>query len=303
MCVQPLLASVLHIQLYSTTLPCVYYDTYKDFVQIALEKSKCLMTPPHFRLDSVTFLLFTTTMFKQGALTDEEMLELQGNGDNLASFQSYDDYLDSQITPEDLYYLEDEELARQLVELGYRGSGETLKREEFEQRKKAEREKNSHKVSESKRLASANCDLTQFTFLQALANREELVRAGKLTSIIFIRTKNHVGQEISGYIDYAHRLKMEAFEPYFQRKKKFMPRPTDLSYYNWETQTSTNNSTPNFQVIADNAAGLLFKNKRDRKVINVDPQSRPGDNSIRTEIPTNEYLQVVIYDHMTRRKS
>ena len=56
-------------------------------------------------------------------------------------------------------------------------------------------------------------------------------------------------------------------------------------------------------MIADNAAGLLFKNKRDRKVINVDPQSRPGDNSIRTEIPTNEYLQVVIYDHMTRRKS
>ena len=130
-----------------------------------------------------------------------------------------------------------------------------------------------------------------------------VVRAGKLTSIIFIRTRNHVGQEISGYIDYAHRLKMEAFEPYFNRKKKFMPRPTDLSYYNWETQTSTNNSTPNFQVIADNAAGLLFKNKRDRKVINVDPQSRPGDNSIRTEIPTSEYLQVVIYDHMTRRKS
>ena len=259
---------------------------------------------PDYKKNKTGYILaLPSTMFKQGALTDEEMLELQGNGDNLASFQSYDDYLDSQITPEDLYYLEDEELARQLVELGYRGSGETLKREEFEQRKKAEREKNSHKVSESKRLASANCDLTQFTFLQALANREELVRAGKLTSIIFIRTKNHVGQEISGYIDYAHRLKMEAFEPYFQRKKKFMPRPTDLSYYNWETQTSTNNSTPNFQVIADNAAGLLFKNKRDRKVINVDPQSRPGDNSIRTEIPTNEYLQVVIYDHMTRRKS
>ena len=87
-------------------------------------------------------------MFKSGgALTDEELLELQGNGDNLSGFQSYDDYLDSQITAEDLYYLEDEELARHLVELGYRGSGETLKREEFEQRKKAEREKNSHKVN------------------------------------------------------------------------------------------------------------------------------------------------------------
>lgn len=29
---------------------------------------------------------------------------------------------------------------------------------------------------------------------------------------------------------------------------QLMPRPTDLSYYNWETQTSTSNSTPNFQV-------------------------------------------------------
>ena len=27
-----------------------------------------------------------------------------------------------------------------------------------------------------------------------------------------------------------------------------MPKPTDLSYYNWETQTSTSNSSPNFQV-------------------------------------------------------
>ena len=27
-----------------------------------------------------------------------------------------------------------------------------------------------------------------------------------------------------------------------------------------------------FQVIADNETGLLFKNKRDRKVINVDPK-------------------------------
>ena len=91
-----------------------------------------------------------------------------------------------------------------------------------------------------------------------------------------------------------------------------MPKPTDLSYYNWETQTSTSNSSPNFQVrharthqpasscslpphslshggitvrrpdgwgwcvqvIAENDSGLLFKNKRDRKIINVDPSVR-----------------------------
>ena len=118
-----------------------------------------------------------------------------------------------------------------------------------------------------------------------------MCRCGAQT-IIFIRDKNHKGQEVSGYIDYAHRLKTENFEPYFERKHKLMPKPSDLSFYNWETQTSTSNATQNFQVIADNEAGLLFKNKRDRKVINVDPKSRPGDNSRRIELQTHEYIQV-----------
>lgn len=47
-------------------------------------------------------------------------------------------------------------------------------------------------------------------------------------SIIFIRDKNARDQEISGYIDYAHRLKTEDFEPYFSGKKKLLPRPSDL---------------------------------------------------------------------------
>ena len=40
---------------------------------------------------------------------------------------------------------------------------------------------------------------------QALQQREESVRNGKLTTIIFIRDQNAKGQEISGYIDYGHR--------------------------------------------------------------------------------------------------
>uniref|UniRef100_A0A8C4XY12 Cilia- and flagella-associated protein 299 n=2 Tax=Gopherus TaxID=38771 RepID=A0A8C4XY12_9SAUR len=55
----------------------------------------------------------------------------------ITQFNSYEDYLDSQITTQDLFYLENEEMARQLVELGFRGSGEVLKREEFETRKAA----------------------------------------------------------------------------------------------------------------------------------------------------------------------
>jgi hypothetical protein len=91
-------------------------------------------------------------------------------------------------------------------------------------------------------------DLTGKALLTALAVREEDVRNGKLTSIIFVRDRNQNGQEISGYIDYAHRLKVEDCSPYFECKKKFLPKPSDLSFYNWETQTCTQNPTPNFQV-------------------------------------------------------
>jgi len=44
-------------------------------------------------------------------------------------FDTYEDYLDSQLTETDLGYLEDEEMARQVVELGYRGLADTIRRE------------------------------------------------------------------------------------------------------------------------------------------------------------------------------
>ncbi|KAK2541734.1 hypothetical protein Q9233_000640 [Columba guinea] len=50
------------------------------------------------------------------------------------SFRTYEEYLESQLTALDMYYLESEEVGRQLVELGFRGSGNVLQREEFEAR-------------------------------------------------------------------------------------------------------------------------------------------------------------------------
>ncbi|XP_073399106.1 cilia- and flagella-associated protein 299 [Dendrobates tinctorius] len=220
----------------------------------------------------------------------------------VAQYNTYEDFLDSQISSLDLFYLEDEELARQLVELGYRGSGEVLKREEFETRKAAAEASRLAQRSQQKILSSAGKELKD-NFLKALALREEANRNGKMTSIIFIRDKNSHGQELSGYIDYSHRLKTEDFEVYFSGKKKLLPRPADLSFYNWETHVSTSNASPNYQVIAENSSGLLFKNKRDRKILNVDPKASPGDNSSRTPIQTDLYIQAVIYDHITRRKT
>ena len=102
---------------------------------------------------------------------------------------------------------------------------------------------------------------------------------------------------------------------------------SDLSFYNWDTQHSTSNESPNFQILPDHEQGLLFKNKRDRKagmpachgniqsssaklffnlvycfsvfegciedkVISVDPRSEPGDNSKRLEVPGRQQTRL-----------
>ena len=87
-------------------------------------------------------------------------------------------------------------------------------------------------------------------FLHELAKREEQVLNGKLLTIIFVRYESK-NSEISGYIDYAHRLKTDNFKEYFKGKDKLRPRTSDLSYYNWKTGMCVSNDSPNFKVDAN----------------------------------------------------
>ena len=221
---------------------------------------------------------------------------------SVLDYQTYEDYLDQQVTAEDLFYLEDPDNARQIVELGYKGK-DFMSREEFEQARKAAQEGPLKRKKSLEVVCSQGKHFEHSKFLYALAKREELVKNGKLSTIIFIRAVVK-GHEVSGYIDYGHRLKTDDFEEYFDGKKTLVPKRSDLSYYNWKTHTLYYNNSSTFQVLADNEMGLLFKHKRDRKTINVDPRApTPGDNSNRTVLQTDEYTQVTIYDHVTRRKN
>uniref|UniRef100_UPI003D6F5C2B cilia- and flagella-associated protein 299 n=1 Tax=Danio rerio TaxID=7955 RepID=UPI003D6F5C2B len=220
------------------------------------------------------------------------------SGEKMDEFRTYEDFLDSQIKPVDLFYLEDQELARQLVELGLKDS--SLEREEFETRKAAAEASRLASGSQQKKLASTGKELKD-NFLRALAEREEANRSGEMNSIIFIRDQNARGQEISAYIDYSHRLKSEDFEPYFSGKKRLLPKTSDLSFYNWRTQKSKHNNSSNYEVITENPSGLLFKCKNDRKILNVDPEELPGDSSTRTPVQSDLYVHVVIYDHVIRK--
>ncbi|KAF0034348.1 hypothetical protein F2P81_014414 [Scophthalmus maximus] len=54
---------------------------------------------------------------------------------SVSQFKVYEDYLDSKVTPVDLFYLKSRDLARKLVEHGHKGT--VLSREEFEEKKAA----------------------------------------------------------------------------------------------------------------------------------------------------------------------
>lgn len=49
----------------------------------------------------------------------------------------------------------------------------------------------------------------------------------------------------------------------------------------------------------------MFRNKRDRKVINVNQKNRTDDKEsiARFEISSPDYTQIVLYDHETRKKN
>ena len=162
-----------------------------------------------------------------------------------------------------------------------------------------------NRAKEFKALASDDCSqIVGDKFLEALKHRERNLKNGRMTTILFLRVAgSHGKNEVSGYIDLADRMKKEDFKPIFMKKKVLMPKETDLSYYNWDGQKASINDSPNFRTDANSDQGLLFRNKRDRKIICVNPEIHEiGDDTERIEIESPHYTQVVFFDHLTRRK-
>ncbi|XP_076548556.1 cilia- and flagella-associated protein 299-like isoform X2 [Osmia lignaria lignaria] len=193
----------------------------------------------------------------------------------LLAFKDYENYLDSLITFVDLGYLGNLNVAREIAELGYRCTGETLSREAFYKRVKAVKD----------------------LFFP-------LYRPYELTSEL-ITPANPVMQELALRERLnSERLEKENWVPYFEGKKKIWPRASDLAYYHWRTGKTCINETSNYQPIIDPKHGLLFKNCHDRHLINVNPEaSSPGVCTTRIRIFCLQYEHVILYDHIIRSKS
>lgn len=229
------------------------------------------------------------------------MASMQIEGDRrLLKFDSYEAYLDSLITCKDLSYLQSIYDARTIAELGYRSSGDTLTREEFIKRFAAVHSYFFPKMMPTD-LLSKHVEITE-NFLQELANREKGNKNGYLATIIFIRHYTKAGFEVSGYIDYADRLRHQDWLPIYQGKKRLWPRTDDLSFYHWRNKTITMNNSLNFKVVIDPVHGLQFQCWHDRKYISVNPNAPVTWHTTRTTIPTDKYEHVVLLDHLIRRR-
>lgn len=135
----------------------------------------------------------------------------------LLKFNSYEDYLDSLINKQDLCYLENIQSARTIAELGYRTSGETLSRKQFERRLAAV----TRYLTPHQPYISYSEGITGGDPLHVnLAIRERSNRVGILSTIIFLSIEKIKGFEISAYIDYGDRLMKENWVPIFRGEYK-----------------------------------------------------------------------------------
>ncbi|KAJ2952586.1 hypothetical protein O0L34_g6910 [Tuta absoluta] len=219
----------------------------------------------------------------------------------LLQFETYEDYLDSLIEIEDLRNLRSQKTARIIAELGYRCRGDTLTEKEFHRRRAVILEVVFPTIS-TYVLVSEGADLED-PFNRELAYRERANRIGILHTIIFVRQFTRGGYEISGYIDYAHRLLTENWAPFFKRGKKLWPRDTDLGYYHWRHGTVRSNLSRNYKPVMDPYRGMMFQNRHDHKVICPDPDDDPGQNTVKQRVFSPKYTQIEIYDHVVRKKS
>ncbi|XP_063227135.1 cilia- and flagella-associated protein 299-like [Bacillus rossius redtenbacheri] len=216
----------------------------------------------------------------------------------LTQFVSYHDYLDSLITPVDIKYIGSIDRARVLTEFGARNLAETLTEDEFRAKRAAVVKTLSRKPH---LLCSANLQFED-TFLAELAEREKPNRTGHMFTIIFLRDVV-AGNEVSAYMDYAERLEKDDWRPIFEGIRRLVPRISDLSYRNWKMGVTYFNDSRNFTNEIHPTHGLTFKNLHDSETLLVDPAlPSPGNDSVMVVVTTASYLQVVLYDHLVRRR-
>ena len=180
-------------------------------------------------------------------------------------FETYEEYLDTFISDEDMVFLGEEEIARLIVELGYRSSG-TLSREKFLQTKaelSAARNISSKQEVDMEDGDSEKGDSSSTSgLLEAIRERFPQHLDNSLSTILFLSVSPEDGLEVnhptdsrerdnvqlSGFIDLGSRMRRENFLPYLTGQKALRPRLGDLSFANLTRKRSRLCSSEDWKV-------------------------------------------------------
>lgn len=131
-----------------------------------------------------------------------------------------------------------------------------------------------------------------------------------MQTIIFIVARQASGFDISGYIDYAASLRSYYLDlrgstnwrRIFDGSEKLRPKPTDLSFYDWQKKIFSYNDSENYHV-CQAGQSLSFTHRGDHKIIQ--PDIKPGaslGNVKRITIDFSNLGSLVLYDHIVRKK-
>lgn len=229
-----------------------------------------------------------------------EDVEVDHASEALAAFDSYEAYLSSFVTAVDRRFLQSEELARQLIEVGINPRTNLLSQEDFcRLKERAER----RRAQSNYRVVRPACGdfppkvIAAEPFFAALAAREEQLLDERLSTVLFLRAVLQVKDkqvETSAYIDLADRLTHENFADYYSGRRLLLPKPTDLSYYNWLTNRCQFNESASFRPVTDPTQPLSFLHRKSRKTLEL-------KEGVKVDSGINAYRQAIFYDHQTLR--
>ena len=99
--------------------------------------------------------------------------------EDISKIKTYAEFLDKFVTKEDLIYLEDEELARDVKELYAVNKGEIRSKADFDRKKKEIESMNKEEDSKERDPFSKGMVYKKGSFLEMLQERESEVRNGR----------------------------------------------------------------------------------------------------------------------------
>lgn len=218
--------------------------------------------------------------------------------DQSEKYDTYENYLDEEITDIDIFYLEEIKLARDLIIVDcLPNHNNIIKKKEFIKIKESEK-KEEHRENKDTSSLPLQVDNVTCNFLKEILKRLDAVRNEIIACIVFIRCDNEKNQEISGYIDLSQRLSNnEETQLLFTKKLYCQPKTSDLSFFNWSTMSCSHNNTKMFTVISDKKPCLMFMCNIDNFILYMNKKRCIDSGIIRQSISTQDYSQVVIYEH------